>query len=129
MDNFPNTGFTAVDSEFSSADGYQQTIAPGVSFGLAHVTYSVAAGASPSSGLIDIVDYADGSATSLADFAGDAVPFTAQDGTFIVTPSVVPEPSAIVLTATGLALVVLGGRRAQSTGVGRDKTQDLEEAR
>ena len=129
FDNFPNTGFAASDSEFSPADDYQRTIAPGMSFGLAHVTYSVAAGTAPGAGLIDIVVNPDGSATSLADFNGDAIPFTAMDGSFTITPSVVPEPSALLLTATGFALVVLGQRRARSIGVGRGKTHRSEEAR
>jgi hypothetical protein len=129
FDNFPNTEFTASDSEFSSLDNYQRTIAPGMSLGLAHVTYSVAAGTAPSAGLIDIVVNSDGSATSLADFAGDAIPFTAMDGSFTVTPSAVPEPSAFLLTATGFALVVLGQRRARSIGVGRGKTHLSEQAR
>jgi hypothetical protein len=129
FDNFPNTGFTASDSEFSPLDDFQQTIAPGMSFGLAHVSYNVAAGTAPGVGLLDIVVNADGSATSLSDASGNNVPFTTLDGSFTVTPSVVPEPSTILLTATGFALVLLGRGRARSIDVGRGKTQHSEEVR
>jgi hypothetical protein len=105
--HFPNTEFFASDSDFQTTSPYEQLITPGQSYGLAHVTYQVLSGAAPSMGTISILVDSAGDETSLADYAGNSVGFSTSNGSFIVA-SAVPEPSALLLTATGLALGCLG---------------------
>jgi hypothetical protein len=76
---------------------------PGQSYGLAHINYQVLADAPVSMGTISILVDAAGDETSLSDNAGNSVGFSTSNGSFIVA-SAVPEPSAWLLTATGLAL-------------------------
>jgi hypothetical protein len=104
---FPNTQFFASDSDLQTTSPYEQLIAPGQSYGLAHVTYQVMAGAAPSMGTISILSDLAGDETSLTDYEGNSVGFSTSDGSFVVA-STVPEPSALVLTATGLAFGCLG---------------------
>jgi hypothetical protein len=92
MDIFPNTQFTASDSEFA-APGFR-TVSPGETFGLAHVTFAI----SPSStGGTDTIMFVF-PGTSLSDINGASIPFTTQ---------LVPEPAALTEAATA-ALLGLG---------------------
>jgi hypothetical protein len=87
---FPNTSFVASDAEFA-APGYR-TVAPGNTFGLVHVLYTVAPGTAPQTGSISI-----GGITSLSDDQFNLIGFQAVNGSF----SVVPEPSSLILAAIG----------------------------
>ena len=111
FDPFPATSFTASDSEFGPL-GYR-AIAPGGVFGVAHVSFTVAATAAPGAGLMSFLD--PGASTSLADPSGAAIAFTTQPGTFTILPSTsaVPEPSSLVLMALAgaLAAPVAASRR------------------
>lgn len=102
FDTFPNTSFTASDSEFA-VPGFR-TINPGEVFGLAHVSYAVDTTATPGTRdlLIDV-------GTSLADAAGDPVPFMAQNGS--LTVGVVPEPASMALLAVGMVGLCLVAQR------------------
>ncbi len=91
LDPFPNTSFTASDSEFGGT-GYD-TISPGQSFGLVHVTYAVDAAAAAGDHPLTL-----GPNTGLSDDDGNPVSFTVGAGNL----NVVPEPSARLLMATGL---------------------------
>jgi hypothetical protein len=112
LDTFPNTQFTASDSEFA-ASGFRP-VDPGATFGLAHVSYAV----SPTSPFgTDTIAF--GSlATSLSDEAGNAIPFTISNGSISVVAAVIQEPPALTEAATA-ALIGLAslwwrwrGRRA-----------------
>lgn len=98
FDTFPNTSFTASDAEFASP--LYRAVGPGSTFGLAHVTYTVAAGAS-GVGSLSFQDV--GGATSLSDELGNALAFTTRGGTFTVNAGAVPEPSSISLVLVGAA--------------------------
>jgi hypothetical protein len=93
LDTFPNTQFTASDSEFA-ASGFRP-VDPDTTFGLAHVSYAV----SPTSPFgTDTIAF--GSlATSLSDEAGNAIPFTISNGSISVVAAVIPEPSALTEAA------------------------------
>ena len=92
LDTFPNTQFTAADSEFA-APGFR-IVNPGDVFGLAHVSFAI----SPSStGGTDTIQFVF-PGTSLSDINGASIPFTTQ---------LVPEPAALTEAATA-ALLGLG---------------------
>ena len=100
-----DTSVTISDSEFAYPPGYR-VVAPGASFGLAHVTFSVDSSAPFQVGTISI----NKANTSLADgsFPSPVLyPFSTQDGTFtIAAASVVPEPSSMVsLLSAGTCLL------------------------
>jgi hypothetical protein len=97
LDTFPNTQFTASDSEFA-APGFR-TVNPGDTFGLAHVSFAVSPTAPLGTDTINFVS----SATSLSDNNGNSIPFSLVSGSI----SVVPEPSALIEAATA-ALIGLG---------------------
>ncbi len=100
LDTFPNTQFTASDSEFA-APGLR-TLSPGDTFGLADVSYTVGS-ATPN--LTDTIAF--GSlATSLSDENGNAIPFTTSDGSITISISI-PEPSAITEAATAALIVIV----------------------
>jgi hypothetical protein len=99
LDPFPNTHFTASDSEVA-APGFR-TVTPGETFGLAHVSYAVSP---PSPGGTDTIAFGS-PATSLSDINGFAVPFTISNGSISV--AVVPEPATLTMDATA-AIVGLG---------------------
>jgi hypothetical protein len=107
FDNFPNTTFTASDSQFppqGSSDPLYQAIAPGATFGLVNVTYSVDPLAIASTGAISFQDI--GGGTSLSDTNGDAIPFTVRNGSFTISPAALtPEPASIVSLLIGVACV------------------------
>jgi hypothetical protein len=97
---FPNTGFTVADSDGGSP--FFQTVNPGDQFGLANVSYSV----SPTFSGSDAITIASlNVGTSLSDINGDAIPFTAINGS--ITTSSIPEPSALI-QATAAILIGLG---------------------
>lgn len=92
FDTFPNTTFTASDSEFA-APGFR-AVSPGTVFGLVHVSYSVA----PSAALGDrplTITAADGS-----DESANAVALTPANGVLTVTAA--PEPGSLALLGAGL---------------------------
>ena len=99
FDNFPNTQFDASDSEFGPA-GYR-SIDPQDVFGLANVTYTVSADASLATGSLVI-----GPDTSLSDPSFNDIIFTAENGSFTVISSAIPEPSSLALAMIGLAAAV-----------------------
>jgi len=97
LDTFPNTQFTASDAEFGPL-GFQ-TVKPGDTFGLAHVSFTV----SPTPALgADTIAIASGTATSLSDVNGNAIPFAISNGSITV-----PEPCALAQAATA-AMIGLG---------------------
>ena len=106
--NTPPTGFTSSDSG-DVVNGYPgfQVVAPGQTYGLAHVEYTV----SPMSviGADTIAINSINVGTSLADPNGNLLPFTAVYGTL----SIIPEPSTLIQGATAvlLGLGVFGWRR------------------
>ncbi len=98
LDTFPNTQFTASDSEFA-APGFR-TVNPGDTFGLVHVSFTV----SPTTALgTDTIAIASGPTTSLSDESLNSLPFTILNGSI----SVVPEPCALAQAATA-AMIGLG---------------------
>jgi hypothetical protein len=94
-DPFPNTLFTASDSEFASP--YYRSVGAGSVFGLVHVGYTASASASAGTGSISFQDV--GAGTSLSDENGKALAFTTKDGTFTV--AAVPEPGSLLLGLIG----------------------------
>ena len=108
LDTFPNTQFTASDSEFA-AQGFR-IVNPGDVFGLAHVSYSVSSttGSGTETLTIDA-----GPTTSLADENGNALPFTILNGSI----SVVPEPWAMAQAATAAMIGLVCWWRRDKRGV------------
>ena len=106
-----NQSVSALDEDGSAA--FTGTdVAPGATYALGSVSYTIAGGAS--SGEIADIDFVDYPTTSLSDAAANNVDFTAESGTITVqTLSTVPEPStALPLCAAVLALAALiRGRR------------------
>ena len=95
---FPGTTLETFDFDVSSL-GYRE-IDPGQTFGLVHVTYSVAANAAPGTGSLTF-----GPDTSLSGPTGQHHRFTTPPGSFTV--SSVPEPSSLILLAVGAAAVAI----------------------
>jgi hypothetical protein len=122
LDSFPNTKFTASDSEFASP-GFR-VVNPGASFGLAHVTYTISASSALGT---DTLAISSGAATSLSDQNGAAIPFTIANGSLA---AVVPEPAAMTLGATA-ALIGLGAFwwQRRGRGVAARKTAGRENRR
>jgi hypothetical protein len=105
-ESFPNATFHAIDTEFSPP-GFR-IINPGDTFGLVNVGYSIAGNAAP--GVRDLVLGPD---TGLSDTNGAPIAFASTDGTLTVTagaPST-PEPSALVLLASGAGLGLIAFTR------------------
>ena len=107
LDTFPNTQFTASDSEFA-APGFR-TVNPGDVFGLAHVSYSVSA---TTANGIDSLTITPGPTTSLSDENGNSLPFTIANGSISV--GAVPEPWALTQATIAAALIGLGYRCRRS---------------
>jgi hypothetical protein len=115
LDKFPNTQFTASDSE--TASPFFRTVHPGDVFGLAHVSYSIGPTvAIGSTATISIESINVG--TSLSDINGALIPFTAVNGT--VSVGVVPEPSTLILGTIDvlIGLGALGWQRRKRSAVG-----------
>jgi hypothetical protein len=93
-DTFPNTLFTASDSEFASP-GFREVM-PGQTFGLANVSFSVSV-TSPAG--FDTLAFLN---ASLSDNNGNDIPVTISNGSIVV-----PEPSTLIEGATAL-LIGLG---------------------
>ena len=97
---FPNAGFTVSDSDGGSP--FFQTVNPGDSFGLANVSYTV----SPTFSGTDTITIASlNVGTSLSDINGNAIPFTAMNGS--ISTTAIPEPSTLIQAATAV-LIGLG---------------------
>jgi PEP-CTERM motif len=108
---FPGTTFEVIDFLFTLG---AQPINSGDVFGLVNVSYSVDAGATPgASGSLTF-----GADTSLADAAGNNVPFTSPSGS-ITIQSAVPEPASVILLSIGCAAVVLRSSRKRPDTVGK----------
>ena len=102
--SFPNAGFTVSDSDGGSP--FFQAVIPGDTFGLANVSYTV----SPTFLGTDTITIASlNVGTSLSDINGNAIPFTATNGS--ISTSSIPEPSTLIqaTTAVLIGLGALGG--------------------
>ena len=98
--SFPNAGFTVADADGGSP--FFQTVNPGDTFGLASVSYTV----SPTFSGTDTITIASlNVGTSLSDIDGNAIPFTATNGS--ISATVIPEPSTLIQAATAV-LIGLG---------------------
>jgi hypothetical protein len=116
LDTFPNTQFTASDSEFA-ASGFR-AVNPGETFGLAHVSFAI----SPKSPLgTDTIAFTS-TATSLSDQNGNPIAVSLVNGSIgTATTSAVPEPSALIVVPMA-ALIGLGSswwRRRRQTATAR----------
>jgi hypothetical protein len=100
LDTFPNTQFTASDSEFA-LPGFR-TLNPGDTFGLAHVSFTIDPTTVNGTDTIAL----GGLSTTLSDANGNAIAVTTLDGSIRVGG--VPEPAALTQAATA-ALVGLAG--------------------
>jgi hypothetical protein len=98
LDAFPNTSFSASDTEFAS-QGYR-VVNPGDVFGLMHVSYTVSTNLSENNSLV-----IDATTTTLSDESGKSVPFTVQGGLLTV-----PGPPSWTLVATGLLFCLAAWR-------------------
>src|SRR5262249_26118792 len=84
------------------------TLTPGQSFGLAHVSFQVAANAA--GGDVPVPLGGIGTSTALADENGMPIDFNTQAGTIsILAP--IPEPSSLALLTIGVAGILIGVRR------------------
>ena len=108
---FPNAGFTVSDSDGGSP--FFQTVNPGDTFGLANVSYMV----SPTFSGTDTITIASlNVGTSLSDIDGNAIPFTAMNGSISTTS--VPEPSTLIQAATAVLIGLGAVWRRQTTHEG-----------
>ena len=94
-----STSFQASDSEFAGPN-YYDPVAPGQTFGLAHVTYTVSASAvAGSMGMFSLAG------SDLSDVNGNPIHATLSDGTITLTAAVSTPPSLITCSlglVTGL---------------------------
>lgn len=95
-DPFPNTSFTASDTEFTYPS---IAVAPGSSFGLGLVSYNISPNAP--AGTVPISFVALG--TGLSDADGNAISFTTSGGSIQVHPASVPEPSSFLMLTISTA--------------------------
>ncbi|MGO9601017.1 MAG: hypothetical protein ACLP7Q_23800 [Isosphaeraceae bacterium] len=105
LDAFPNTSFTASDSEFAIPPGYR-LVNQGDEFGLMNVSYTVSASA-PNGSYSLLVDTS--GTTSLSDEKVNSIPFTVQEGLFTVGTAV-PGPPSWILGGTGLLFCLAAWR-------------------
>ena len=98
----PTTDFIASNTSFTPPN-YYIVVAPGASFGLEHVTDSVAPGTAIGPITVTVADL--GGGTSLSDVNGNAISFAATNGT--IAPFSVPEPTSIGLMSAAMASVAL----------------------
>jgi hypothetical protein len=115
LDTFPNTLFTASDSEFASP-GFR-VVMPGQTFGLANVSYSISATTPNGIDTLTLLN------VSLTDINGNDIPVVPTNGSIHVGPAVIPEPSTLIqaTTAAGAGLAAqwlrrrMGRRERKST--------------
>jgi hypothetical protein len=105
FDTFPNMQFSATDSDMSPP--FFVTVSPGSTFGLAHVTFAVAAGTSP--GLVPVSFVPAGS--SVSDNNGSPIPSTLINGTITIVS--IPEPSLLLLAAACAGFAYVGASRTR----------------
>jgi PEP-CTERM motif len=87
-------------------------LAPGdPPFGLAHITFTADPGIAPGVIPVTLIDYQAG--TSLSNTDGINLGFAIKNGQITVTGSAVPEPSSIVMAATGILLGLALFRRSR----------------
>ena len=98
---FPNTDFTASDTDLSAPD--YTTVALGTFDALAHVTFAVDPGTS--AGVINI--YINPQGSSLSDSDGNAIPYTTGSGTITVTT---PEPASFGVLCMGCGAMTMRRR-------------------
>ena len=106
----PITGQSVNTFDLTAASA--TSIAAGSTFGLGHVFFSVAGGATPGGYAVNFV----APSTSLADAAGAPVAITSLVGGTVTIDSAVPEPSSLVPVALALliGLHVSSRKRARS---------------
>ncbi|MGA2700785.1 MAG: hypothetical protein ABSH35_06775 [Isosphaeraceae bacterium] len=102
--SFPTTEFSGGDSVFTGPPYYVTlpSSGPGSTLGLALVSYDTSA-ALPGTALINFVS--SGTSADDANFAAITLNYSTPAGQIVVSQSVVPEPSALVLLATALPCV------------------------
>jgi hypothetical protein len=100
-DTFPNNQFTGIDLEFA-LPGFQ-TVNPGDTFGLAHVSYAVSSSTPSGIDTITIAPYPE-SLLTMVD--GTPISFGITNG-LIAVGTVIPEPWALTQAATAV-LIGLG---------------------
>ncbi len=102
--SFPTTDFIASDADMASP-GYV-SLAPGMTYGLEHVTYSVAPGTTAGPITVIILGQTGPAPTTQIDDAnGNPTAFAPTSGTILVAPTVTtPEPSSFCLMAIALAV-------------------------
>jgi hypothetical protein len=113
---FPNTDFIASDS--SATAPFFTTLMPGETFGLEHVSYSVAPGAALGPVTVSLVGL--GTTTQILDLNGNLLPFTPANGTITITTAV-PEPSSLRLWSSALfvASMTMLARRGLTSTLGK----------
>ena len=121
FDLFPNTTFTASDSDFTPP--FFTTLFAGDIFGLVHVNYSVASGTPASDVLVSIVP----AGTMLFDDntpIPNPIAYTPVNGTIHLRG--VPEPSAMLLMAIGGAALLAHRRRRAAPARRPDRPPGLD---
>ena len=91
---------------------------PGETFGLEHVSYSVAPGAALGPVTVSLVGL--GTTTQILDLNGNLLPFTPANGTITITTAV-PEPSSLRLWSSALfvASMTMVARRGLTSTLGK----------
>ena len=113
FDTFPTTDLTA--SDFSGTPPYVTTLQPNDTFGLEHVSYSVAPGTALGPVTVSILGL--GTTTEILDIIGNPItPTDPTDGTITIM-SAVPEPSTLWMLTSALIGVTfaLGSRRHRTS--------------
>ncbi len=117
FNSFPTTNFIVSDS--SATPPFFVSLNPGDLYGLEHVTYAVAPGASPGPVTVSILGI--GSTTQILDVTGNLISFTPTNGTITVVATAVPEPSSFFLSTTaliiGASLAFFARRRKTTRGI------------
>lgn len=100
LENPPSTAQDAQAGDVP-ADSASMAIANGDEFGLGHVLFTIAPGASTGPVSIDF-----GSATSLSDQSGAAIAFDTSGGMLTVTGGTIATPEPAMTGVLGLALII-----------------------
>jgi hypothetical protein len=111
FDSFPNTHFTASDTDFTAP--FFVTIAAGGQAGLAHVSFSVAASAPTGPNwTVHVVPstMTPANHTEVVDMNGNDIPITTLDAPLTADAPIaaVPEPSSLVLCGLGVGGLLVG---------------------